>query len=127
MLEAGMVGVALVEGGGGWIQVNEGLGTILGRPRAELLRRPLEVVTAEKDRAVLNEALALLRSGDIVRWEAELSQVRGDGTRVPVAIAIGAAPGYVPGEPLLLVQESDFSARNRLDGLRDCLVSVSPV
>ena len=127
MLEAAMVGLALVDGEGRWIQVNDRLGTILGRPRDELLQLPLEAVTAEKDRAVLSEALALLRSGDIVRWEAELNQVRGDGTRVPVAIAIGAAPGYVPGEPLLLVQESDISVRKRLDGLRDCLVAVRHV
>jgi PAS domain S-box-containing protein len=127
MLEAAMVGLALVDGEGRWVQVNERLGTILGRPRDELLQLPLEAVTAENDRAVLGEALALLRSGDIVRWEAELNQVRGDGTRVPVAIAIGAAPGHVPGESLLLVQESDISARKRLDGLRDCLVAVRHV
>ncbi|MFI4978614.1 MAG: PAS domain S-box protein, partial [Solirubrobacterales bacterium] len=127
MLEAAMVGLALVDGEGRWIQVNDRLGAILGRPRDELLQLPLESVTVEKDRAALTEALTLLRSGDIVRWEAELHQVRGDGTRVPVAIAIGAAPGYVPGEPLLLVQESDISARKRLDGLRDCLVAVRHV
>ena len=50
-----------------------------------------------------------------------------DGTRVPVAIAIGAAPGQVSGESVLLVQESDISARKRLDGLRDCLVAVRQV
>ena len=127
MLEAAMVGLALVDGEGRWVQVNDRLGMILGRPRDELLHLPLEAVTAEKDRAVLTEALTLLRSGDIVRWEAELNQIRGDGTRVPVAIAIGAAPGHVPGESLLLVQESDISARKRLDGLRDCLVSVRHV
>jgi PAS domain S-box-containing protein len=127
MLEAAMVGLALVDGEGRWVQVNERLGTILGRPRDELLQLPLVQVTAENDRAVLAEALALLKSGDIVRWEAELNQVRGDGTRVPVAIAIGAAPGHVPGESLLLVQETDISARKRLDGLRDCLVAVRHV
>jgi PAS domain S-box-containing protein len=127
MLEAAMVGLALVDGEGRWIQVNDRLATILRRPREELMQLPLESVTAEKDRVVLNEALALLRSGDIVRWEAELHQVRGDGTRVPVAIAIGAAPGYLPGQPLLLVQESDISTRKRLDGLRDCLVAVRHV
>jgi PAS domain S-box-containing protein len=127
LLEAAMVGLALVDGEGRWVQVNERLGTILGRPRDELLQLPLVQVTAENDRAVLAEALALLKSGDIVRWEAELNQIRGDGTRVPVAIAIGAAPGHVPGESLLLVQESDISARKRLDGLRDCLVAVRHV
>ncbi len=76
MLEAAMVGLALVDGEGRWIQVNDRLGTILGRPREELMQLPLEAVTAEKDRAVLSEALALLRSGDIVRWEAELGYGR---------------------------------------------------
>jgi PAS domain S-box-containing protein len=127
MLEAALVGLALVDGEGRWIQVNDRLGTILGRPVDELAHLSLEAVTADNDRAVLNEALTLLRGGDIVRWEAELNQVRGDGTRVPVAIAIGAAPGHIPGESLLLVQESDISARKRLDGLRDCLVAVRHV
>jgi PAS domain S-box-containing protein len=127
MLEAAMVGLALVDAEGRWVQVNERLGVILGRHRDELLHLPLEEVTAENDRAVLGEALALLRSGDIVRWEAELNQIRGDGTRVPVSIAIGTAPGQIPGETLLLVQESDISARKRLDGLRDCLVAVRRV
>jgi PAS domain S-box-containing protein len=126
MLEAAMVGLALVDSDGRWVQVNERLGTILGRDRDELLQLPLEEVTAENDRAVLGEALALLRRGDIVRWEAEVHQIRGDGTRVPVAIAI-TAPAHVPGQVLLLVQESDISARKRLDGLRDGLVSIRQV
>jgi PAS domain S-box-containing protein len=127
MLEAAMVGLAVVDADGRWIQVNERLGTILGRQRDELLHLPLTDVTAESDRAALGEALAMLRSGDIVRWEAELNQIRGDGTRVPVAIAIGMAPGPNPGESLLLVQESDISARKRLDGIRDALVAIRHV
>jgi PAS domain S-box-containing protein len=127
MLEAAMVGLALVDADGRWNQVNERLGTILGRSREELQHLTLEDVTAENDRAVLSEALALLRSGDIVRWEAELNQVRGDGTRVPVAMAIATAAGPTPGEPLLLVQETDISARKRLDGMRDCLVALRHV
>jgi PAS domain S-box-containing protein len=127
MLEAAMVGLALVDSDGRWNQVNDRLGTILGRSRDELPHLTLEDVTAENDRAVLSEALALLRSGDIVRWEAELNQVRGDGTRVPVAMAIATHAGPTPGESLLLVQETDISARKRLDGIRDCLVALRHV
>ena len=127
MLEAAMVGLALTDAEGRWTEVNDRLGTILGRTRDELVQLSLTDVTAEGDRTVLGEALALLRSGDIVRWEAELIQVRGDGTRVPVAIAIGTAAGQVSGEPVLLVQETDISARKRLDGMRDCLVSLRHV
>jgi PAS domain S-box-containing protein len=76
MLEAALVGLAVMDAEGRWVQVNERLGTILGRQSDELLQLPIEEVTAENDRAVLGEALAMLRSGDIVRWEAELLQIR---------------------------------------------------
>ncbi len=127
MLEAAMVGLAIADADGRWNEVNDRLGMILGRSRDELTHLSLTDVTAEADRAALGEALALLRSGDIVRWEGELNQVRGDGTRVPVAIAIGTAAGPSAAEPLLLVQETDISARKRLDGMRDCLVSLRHV
>jgi PAS domain S-box-containing protein len=124
MLEAAMVGLALADADGRWIEVNDRLGMILGRSHDDLVHLNLSEVTAENDRAALGEALVLLRSGDIVRWEAELNQLRGDGTRVPVAIAITTASGHAAGEPLLLVQETDISARRRVDGLRDCLVAM---
>jgi len=127
MLEAAMVGLALADAGGKWTEVNDRLSTILGRSRDELVQLSLNDVTAESDRAALGEALALLRTRDIVRWEGELTQVRGDGTRVPVAIAIGTAAGNTSDEPVLLVQETDISARKRLDGMRDCLVSLRHV
>jgi len=127
MLEAAMVGLALADADGKWIEVNDRLGMILGRSRDELMHLNLDEVTAENDRAALAEALVLLRSGDIVRWEGELNQVRADGIRVPVAIAITTASRHAPGEPLLLVQETDISARRRVDGLRDSLVAVRHV
>jgi PAS domain S-box-containing protein len=127
MLEAAMVGLALADVDGKWTEVNDRLGMILGRSREQLVQLSLLDVTAEGDRAALGEALALLRNGDIVRWEGELNQVRGDGTRVPVAIAIGTAAAHGSGEPVLLVQETDISARKRLDGMRDCLVSLRHV
>ena len=66
----------------------------------------------------------MLRDGDILRWEAELHQVRGDGSRVPVEITIAAVTDHPGGEPVLLVQETDVSARKRVEGLRDGLVAI---
>ena len=127
MLEAAMVGLALVDRDGRWQQVSDRLAVILGRSRDELSHLTLEEVTAETDRPALAEALSLLSSGDIVRWEGELNQVRGDGTRVPVQLAISTASRRASGDSLLLVQETDISARKRLDGLRDCLVAIRHV
>ena len=123
-VEAAPVGLALIAAGGGWLQVNERLCIILGRSRAELLHMALGDVTAEHDQTAIDEALAMLRSGDILRWEAELHQVRGDGSRVPVEINIAAVSDHPSGELVMLVQETDISNRKRLEGLRDGLVGV---
>jgi PAS domain S-box-containing protein len=123
-VEAAQVGLALVGANGGWLLVNERLCVILGRSRAELLHLTLADVTSEHDRNAITEALSLLRAGDILRWEAELHHVRGDGSRVPVEITIAAVTDHPGGERVLLVQETDVSARKRVDGLRDGLVAV---
>ena len=121
MLEAAMVGLALTDLDGRWTQVNEQLSRILGRNRDDLLQTPLGALAAESDRQVIDEALALLRSGDIVHWEGELTHVRPDGTLVPVAVAI-AKPS--PDADLLVVQETDITERRRVELIRDCLVAI---
>ncbi len=123
-VEAAQVGLALVGAGGGWLLVNERLCVILGRSRAELLHLTVVDVTSEHDQGAISEALSMLRSGDILRWEAELHQVRGDGGRVPVEITIAAVSDHPGGERVLLVQETDVSTRKRVEGLRDGLVAV---
>ena len=123
-VEAAQVGLALVGPGGGWLLVNERLCVILGRSRAELLHLTLGDVTSEHDQSAISEALSMLRTGDILRWEAELHQVRGDGGRVPVEITIAAVTDHPSGEPVMLVQETDVSGRKRVEGLRDGLVAV---
>ena len=123
-VEAAQVGLALVGADGGWLLVNERLCVILGRSRAELLHLTVVDVTSEHDQGAILEALSMLRSGDILRWEAELHQVRGDSGRVPVEITIAAVSDHPGGERVLLVQETDVSTRKRVEGLRDGLVAV---
>jgi PAS domain S-box-containing protein len=123
-VETAQVGLALIAVSGDWLLVNERLCVILGRSRAELLHMTLGEVTAEHDQNPLDEALAMLKTGDILRWESELHQVRGDGSRVPVEITIAAVTDHPSGELVMLVQENDVSARKRVEGLRDGLVAV---
>ena len=124
ILESALVGLALTDLDGRWTQVNDRLSVMVGRGRDDLMRTTLIDVTAEDDRQALVDALAMLRSGDIAQWQAEIEQRRADDTTVPVAIAI-AKPS--PGAAWLVVQETDLSERNRVDGLRDCLVAVRRV
>ena len=125
LLEAAMVGLAVTDLDGTWTEVNDRLASILGHSREDLLHLSLRDVTTESDQESVADALALLRGGDIVRWEAEVNQVRGDGSRVPVALAIAAAVGRESN--MLLIQETDISARKRVDRLRDCMVALRHV
>jgi PAS domain S-box-containing protein len=124
ILESAQVGLGLTDLEGRWTQVNDRLSFILDRGRDDLLRTTIQEVTAEDDRPVLGDALALLRSGDIVHWQGELDQRRPDGTPVPVAVAV-AKPS--PDAPWFVVQETDIAERRRVDRLRDCLVAVRRV
>ena len=116
-----MVGLALTDLDGRWAHVNEQLSRLLGRHRDDILQTTLGALTAETDRQEIDQALALLRSGDIVHWEGELNHVRPDGSLIPVAVAI-AKPS--PDAALLVVQETDISERRRVEVIRDCLVAV---
>ena len=126
-LDSADQGLGLVDLHGRWMQANEPLIAILGRSNDDLVQTTLAEVTAAKDRAALAAALVLLRNGDLVRWEAEISQARPDGTEVPVGILVVKLPNTATGEPVLLVQERDNSARRRTDALRDCAAAIRQV
>jgi PAS domain S-box-containing protein len=127
MLESAEVGLAIADLDGQWIQANERFAVILGRSRDDLMRTNLREVTAESDRGPLDDALGLLRGGDLGRWEAEVNQLRADGTSLTVALFVARLPNTATGEPGLLIQATDISARKRADALRDCAAAVRQV
>ncbi len=126
-LEAATIGLGVVAADGRWMLVNETLAKILGQGRDELIHTSLVDVTADADRRAVEDALGQFERREIVRWESEVRQARQDGTRIPVALAIAAISDQGSGEQLMLVQETDISARKRLDAMRDALVAVRQV
>ena len=126
MVDEARVGLAISDLEGRWIEVNESLAALLGRTRDELMRTTLVRVTAESEQTALLPALDLLRSGDVTRWDGELDQVRPDGTLVPVGVSLRRIPN-ADGDPILLVQETDLSARKRADALRDGVLAIRHV
>ena len=125
-LEAASFGFAMADLGGRWIDVNEPLASLLGRTRPGLLETTLAEITAQPDRAALEQALALLRFGDVTRWEGDLNAVRADGTQVPVSMFLARVAG-IGAEPSLVVQLTDVSARKRAEALRDFLAGARHV
>jgi PAS domain S-box-containing protein len=127
MLEAATSGLGLTDPDGRWSLVNEQLCEILGRSRDAVMGLTLADVTVEHDRHALDDALAMLRTGDVQRWSAEIGQVRLDGGQFPVAIEIAKMPAEPSTDHSLLVQLTDISERKRADRLRDCVVAVRQV
>ncbi|TME42592.1 MAG: PAS domain S-box protein, partial [Chloroflexi bacterium] len=87
-LDSADLGLGMADLDGRWMQANEPLVAVLGRTNDDLVQTTVAEVTAEKDRPAVVDALALLRNGDLVRWEADVSQARPDGTEVQVGMLI---------------------------------------
>ncbi|HYL08072.1 MAG TPA: PAS domain S-box protein, partial [Candidatus Udaeobacter sp.] len=126
-LEVATVGVAIADLEGRWSQVNEPFATMVGRSRDDLLRMTLTEVTEQSDRVALDQALALLRYGDVARWDGDLHFLGSDGTPLTVAVTMVRVPGQDGAEPFLMVQAVDLAARRRSEALRDCLAAIRQV
>ena len=123
MLDSVDVGLGLAETDGSWVQVNEALAAMLGRSRDELLRTTLAGLVAQGDRAAVDEALGLLRAGDVTHWSGEVELTRTGGAPVPVALFVARLPGVAP-DTGLLVQATDLSAHRHASAIREFVGAV---
>jgi PAS domain S-box-containing protein len=126
-VESAEAGLALADLDGRCVQANAAFARMLGLPAAAVAVALVEV-TGETDRVAVADALALLRAGDVSRWDGQVALTRPDGSEVPVALFVARLPsGSGSGDPMLVVQINDASARRRADALRDCMASVRQV
>ncbi|HYM67769.1 MAG TPA: PAS domain S-box protein, partial [Patescibacteria group bacterium] len=123
IVEAATVGLAITDAVGRFTLANRSFEEITGRGQDSLYAMTLPDLVADPDRVAVLLALSQLGDGSLARWEAELTQRRPDGSTVPIAIVISRVSGSGP-EVALLVQETDVSARKRVDALRDGLVKI---
>ncbi|TMF73487.1 MAG: PAS domain S-box protein [Chloroflexi bacterium] len=126
-LESAQVGLALAHLDGRWVEVNEPLAAMLGRSCDEVVHGSLGEIVIADDQAALEEGLALLRAGDVTRWDAAIHLARADGAEVAAAAFIARIPNAAAGGASLLVQLADISARSRADQLRDCAGAVRQI
>src|SRR2546430_14590769 len=101
-LESAEVGQALAGLDGRLLETNQPLALILGRSRDELLRTTLGEIIVENDRAAIDEGLALLRSGDVTRWDADTHVVRPDGSAGPAPLFLAKLPNPIAGDASLV-------------------------
>ncbi len=122
-VESSGVGLGLTDPSGRWVLVNEGLGAILGRARPDLLETSLISVTAPESASIVQAGLDHVRHSD-ARWEGEVQHVRGDGSRVPVSLALRALRAEQPEAHLVLVQEADISEAKLSLAISEALAAV---
>ena len=122
-LDSAEVGIGVADLDGRFLQVNSSLAAILDRSREDLLRTDVVELTVSGDRQVVLDGLALLRTGDVLRWDGQITQRRQDGAEVAVELFLARLPGTSE-TPSLLVQATDASVHLRSDSLRDCVAAV---
>ena len=127
LVESTQVGLGLAGLDGRLSQVSDRLAALAGRPRDELVGTNLADLVPAQDADVIEEGLALLQSGDVSRWQAEIEQIQLDGTRVAVKLFLARLPSTVTGEPVLLVEETDLTVHRRVDALRECIAAIRQV
>src|SRR4029077_10514845 len=121
MLESVDAGLGIAEPDGSWVLVNERLAAMLGRTRDELLRTTLTGLVADEDGEALENALALLRAGDLTRWSADVDLLKPGGAAAPTALFLGRVQEADPPVP---VQAVDIAAHKRADSISDGLAAV---
>jgi PAS domain S-box-containing protein len=118
------VGSAIVHPDGGFLEVNDALGHVLGWTRDELLQRNWFELTVPADRPAL-EALtrnALAGSDDTHLEDARF--VRHDGVTIHAAVDVRGLPGPHGAIDHLMVLLQDVTARKRVEAERETLLAA---
>jgi diguanylate cyclase (GGDEF)-like protein/PAS domain S-box-containing protein len=119
------IGMALLGFDGRILQANPALATLLGRSEAELLHQPFTAFVDEGERPLLAQQLGLASGRDFEAFSRELRCVHADGSTVWLALncSFFTEPASEPepaaevgaGQPCLILQAQDVSARRRAE------------
>jgi diguanylate cyclase (GGDEF)-like protein/PAS domain S-box-containing protein len=109
------IGMVLLAFDGRILQANEALRALLGRSRDELVGSPFPDLVLDDDRARLRERLALVNEREFEGFALELRCRHLDGHAVWVSAhcSFFSEPGS--GEPCLILQVQDITARRKAE------------
>jgi diguanylate cyclase (GGDEF)-like protein/PAS domain S-box-containing protein len=109
------IGMVLLAFDGRILQANEALRALLGRSRDELVGSPFPDLVLDDDRARLRERLALVNEREFEGFALELRCRHRDGHAVWVSAhcSFFSEPGS--GEPCLILQVQDITARRKAE------------
>jgi PAS domain S-box-containing protein len=104
-------GMAILDAGGRWVEVNPALERMLGMPAADLLGQAATASMPAKEAGELSAAITRLLDGGLPAFDSEGRFLRGDGGELRVHLDLAPMPGP-GGKPLYLVAHvHDIAAR----------------
>jgi PAS domain S-box-containing protein len=112
------IGIALITPDGHWLQANEALCDMLGRPLPELIETPIYELGPRADHARERKAFESLIERKPRFHQAEQRFLHGDGSVVHALVSVSLAPD-ADGRPLNFIwQIVDITERRRLETAR---------
>jgi PAS domain S-box-containing protein len=113
------IGVALLDAGGRWLEVNQALCLMLGYSEAQFLSMTLEDILHPADPGMDLEEIARSLVGDMRAFHLEKLFVnqRGDTMHALISIALVESSGA--STPYFILQVDDITERKRLEAFRD--------
>jgi len=120
-IEAAPTGMLLMDLNGSIVLVNAQVEKLFGYPRSELLGRPIEILIADRCRAMVPDFHVGLFNTPLA-GARDLYGLRKDGSEVP--IEIGLNPLLTSGAAVVLCSIVDLSQRLEIDRIRNEFVST---
>jgi len=119
-------GMAVLDGGGRWLDINPAIERLLGRGASRLLGEPLQASVAQGVHA-FDETLALLLSGTSPPLRVPLVFLHADGHEVPAGVEITplrADDGEIAWLSVLVTEEAGDATARRLAATEAALQSL---
>jgi PAS domain S-box-containing protein len=111
VFEASALPMALIDADGRWLRVNLALADLLGATPEALAGCPAEAFTHPADRAADQEALRLLRAGEVTSYRSEKRLLREGEETIWVLATVTAMPDGGESGPRFHVAWQDISDR----------------
>ncbi|HKT61232.1 MAG TPA: PAS domain S-box protein [Gemmatimonadales bacterium] len=92
VFEGSAMPMGLVRADGSWLRVNQALATLLGTTPQALVGRPVEAFTHPADRSADQEAIRLLRAGEVASYRSEKRLLREGEEPLWVLATVTALP-----------------------------------
>lgn len=119
-----MIGMAIVDTKGAWLQVNSALCDLLGYSEKELLTKDFQTLTYPEDLGGSVEALHRLVQGEIKSYQCEKRYIRADGAIIWGHLSVGMVTDAEDNPAHFIAQILDITEQRNLHEMKSEFVAT---